>query len=320
MYQRAEKMKVLYNLMNQHVVSGLLAQVGKMQFWEFLGDKEVTLKSIADNYRYHPEAVKRFMRVLNACQIIAFDEMKGTVKKGLYTDVLDSIAAPHLLDGAETLRFFEKTLIENQECYSQAFGTPFLQRVSASEEKIKSMNIWAQMRMDEWLYPAVCNSFNFLEYKIVCEWMGDGRFLLKLLGDNPGQKGFLHTKNPLNQKEDKQVKSEAADLYVFILGLLQLSNDEAISALNACYKAMSVHSKCLIIDFYVPKESEEGYLEGAVADINVFTCLGKHIRNQNEWLGLLKATSFKNIMFKTILGPPAPLAPMCTIELGKSHE
>ena len=336
MYQRAQKTRVLYNFMNQHVVTALLTQLGKMKFWEFIGENEISIKKIADNYKYHPEAVKRFMRVLNACQVIKLDEIKGTVKKGLYTDALETIAAPHLLDGSETLRFFEKTLIENQECYSHAFGKTFIQTVSSSEEKITRLDMWAQMRMDDWLYPVLCNNFDFLKYKIICEWMGDGRFLLNLLRDNPKLMGLVYShktvtkvsdKNTMNEtlgdrlisinKEDIKFTPGPGDLYAFILSLLQLSDHEAISALNTCYNWMPVNAKCVIVDFYLPDEIEEGYLDATIADINVLTCLGKKIRSKNEWLNLLTSTFFKNFMFKRIVGPPEPLVPMCIIEIEK---
>lgn len=108
----------LYSLSLSHIVSKAITLAAKIKFDQFLSKNTVYIDEVAKYCHFHPQATYRFLRILDAYEIVEFVDNRQ-VKAGKLLPYLNRLLSPHFLDSYTFIDDLEFALQNNVECYSK---------------------------------------------------------------------------------------------------------------------------------------------------------------------------------------------------------
>ncbi|OGT30188.1 MAG: hypothetical protein A3E87_00415 [Gammaproteobacteria bacterium RIFCSPHIGHO2_12_FULL_35_23] len=328
-----DKNKV-YSLGLGFVTSKVLFLAAKLNLDHYLSDKPVSIVSLAEKLNFDQEAFKRFLRILDAYELIKMDEK--FVSKTVYTNQLQDLKTPHLTKNYRAFDQLEYTLQTHKPCWDKEYGQAFYP--SLGKEELTQFADWCRKSGDDWLL-GVFALYDFSKFKkLVDVGGGQGHFLAEVLSRNTHQEGILLDqpevvagakevlahKNCLNRVSIiggdffKQVP-DTGDCYLLCRVLLNWNDEKAVSILNSCYHSMSDKTKLLVIDFILPDKSHPHYLRTALSDLNLLGLIDSKNRNKTEWRYLVEQSRLKlnKIIISDSSLQPEPFAPIVILECTK---
>jgi ubiquinone/menaquinone biosynthesis C-methylase UbiE len=301
----------LYNLALLHIVSKVLTHAVRIKLDKQLTTTPKSILKLARHYKYHPHAMYRFLRVLDAYDVV---ELFGTtkVKAGMLSGYLDYLRSPHLLDSYSYIDNIEHCLKTNTESFSKTFGKPLYPYLLDHPPELKWFKEWCTKTACDWL-PAAFALFDFSKFKCMVDvGGGEGYFLAELLRRNKKQHGVLLDQPSMVTTAKKIFKQYGVvgraeivggdffkkipfhgDAYILSRVLLNWSNEDAKRILDNCYRQMPSGATLLIIDFLIPGKKHPTYQHVVASDLNLLACINSAIRTKEEWIKLVKNTGFK---------------------------
>lgn len=296
-------------MINQHVLAKMVMAACEMKLDKVLEKEAIDIGSLAERYSYNPKALERFLRVLDAYNIISLQN--GYVTKGALSDYLEHVRSPHLISSYKLIDNITFSLANNCDAYSQTFGEPFYEHVIQDAHKNEDLRIWGEKSLESWLLPAILNTYDFQSFSFIAEVCGDGYLLLEIMKKQFKPSGaLLHPRNNVTDvlkrfeniglpKPTITSVAEASNLalndtsiFIYFRTLLGFSDEKVLAEIEALYEKIPVGVKILIIDFYLPDKMHPDYQLSVLADISILTCLGGGLRKREEWLGLLESSSW----------------------------
>lgn len=327
-----QEIQDIYSLATQHIVSKIITLASEIRLDELLNDDALlSVDEIAKYYNFEPKALYRYLRVLDAYNVVKLLPTHQ-VAKGHLCSFLEQIRGPHLLNGHKVLNNLSYSLQTNEECYSVTFGHSFYQHINSDPVLLEELKAWSEKSASSWLMPTIFCDFDFSGYKTICELNGDGYFLAYCLRSYSKLKGIYFsqakiTENIIEIFESLDVIDKVklisdgdvseisqVDLFVFCRSLLSLNDNQILKILGKLYSCR-INSKLIIIDFFLPDKSHSDYQLSATADINLLCCLNGQLRTKDEWISLLIASGYKFSQFHHLAGKvQKPVLPTFLLE------
>lgn len=301
----------LYQIALSHIVYKAVALATTMKLDDRLRTKPISIAKLAKSYGYHPCAMFRFLRLLDAYDVV---KVIGTthVKQGALLCYLKNMRSLHLLQSYAYIDNFEHCLKTNKESFSKTFGKPMYPYLLDHPDVLAEFKAWCTRSAQDWL-PEVFKIYNFAPFShIVDVGGGEGYFLAALLQKHKKIRGTLFDQPAVVTEAEelfkrknvaKRVKIVGGDFfkklpcdgdaYIFCRVLLNWDDEDAKILLNNCHKHMQPGATLLIIDFVVPPKSHPTYKMVAASDLNMLACANSAFRTKAEWLELIRKTKFK---------------------------
>lgn len=330
------KEKIIYEMINQHTLAKAIMLACELNLDKLLAHDSLSIDAFAALYNYHPDAAKRYLRLLDAHNIIVLKD--NLVSKGELCDYLEHVRAPHLMGGYQLIDNIEYSLKNNSDAYMHTFGQSFFDHVMQDDAKSEHLRVWGEKSFDSWFSKAIFSLYDFGKFSNINEIGGDGYLLRDILIRQPDAVGgLLNPRRDITvvekMFEDCQLKERASvhvstksciypgKLHVFIYFrvLLALSDEKIMTQLNLMYDEIPAGSKLVIIDFHIPDKGHADYHLSVVADINILSCLGGRLRVKEEWLTLLNNTKWsKSVIWHDANQNTSPtILPVFLIEAAK---
>jgi len=291
----------------------------------------VSILELAKHLALNAEALKRFLRVLEAHDIVTIAENK--VYRTELTEQLTRVRTPHLTKAYEAFEELEYTLKSHQPAWNKKFGKDFYSTLD--QDELNQFADWCRESGESWLN-GLFKLYDFSVYRQIVDVAGgQGHFLGSMLKNNAHQKGTLFDLSAVVQHAEKVLNAYgcldranivggdffqsvpgSGDLYVLCRTLLNWSDEDASKILKVCAQSMSEEAKLLIVDFMLPPKSHPHYLRTVLNDLNLMVNWNSSSRTKQEWLDLVDKSQLSVI--KTIISDdamvPEPFAPMILLE------
>lgn len=324
----------LYSLMTSHIVSKVITIACELYLDKLLKHKtQIHFQELAKQFDFHPAAMYRFLRVLDAYNVIELMS-NGNVSSGRLCPFLHEMRGPHLLKGYGTITNLCESLKNNTECFSMTYETNFKDLIATDPSASQNLKLWSKQSAKKWLLPAVLSHYSFSSIEKICAMGCDPYFIAFLLQRNKNLFAiYLTSDKNEDEKIFKQFKvderitiknkdtwgeTEAdCDLYLFCRHLLSYDDNKLLEIINKTYHFSKKESKLLIIDFLMVEREHQDYKLCVTADINILSCLNGRLRSKQEWLELIQDSSYSVLSFKEINSNntnPSPILPMFIIE------
>ena len=334
----------LYLLGFYHIAAKCAALAAEKKLNTIL-QKGVTL-SIADVaafLNFSMVGTVKFLRVLDAFELVEFMDETQCVKATALTAHLDYFLGTHLLHGYKIFENLQSCLEEDKACWDMTYKKDFYDYISSTPNESQNFAAWCKRTADYWL-KGVMALYDFSKFnKIVDVGGSSGELLLSLLKQNVTQTAILFDlpaviidaelklqHSPVIQMRRLELIGGSffetippdGDLYILSRILLNWSDEDAIKIINNCFKVMEPGSKLLILDFVLPAQSESSYQQAVLSDINLYAVVHSSNRTKREWESLVKRTEFHHCYsyHQTISGSAETdqlIMPICYIELEK---
>jgi hypothetical protein len=202
----------------------------------------------------------------------------------------------------------EDTVRAGSTAFPEIFGAPFFAYVSGAQERQDTFDTaLADLSLLE--QGAIADSYSFPQTGTVVDVAGGrGGMLHAVLRRNPGLQGVLFDREPVlrnHRLDDPEITGRwrtvagdfsaevpaGGDLYLLKRILHDKSDDESLSVLRSCRRAMSDSAKLLVIDPVIPPGS--GPHPHVLSDILMMTVWEGRERTEEELGQLLADADFK---------------------------
>jgi ubiquinone/menaquinone biosynthesis C-methylase UbiE len=321
-----------------HIAAKCALIAAEKKLGQLLLQAPLTTQEIATRLGFNTHATVKFLRVLNAYDIIDYSNDQASSTN--LTKHLDCILSPHLIQGYTAIDHLEHTLRTDQASWEQAFNQPFYPYLQATGDKLHQFEDWCTLTAKDWL-PAAFDIYDFHHFKhIVDIGGGQGHFLATILENSPEIEGTLFDQPTVIEKAKLLVSNhysvghrlqfvtgdffsgvpQEGDAYIICRTLLNWNDEKARQIINNCYKAMPAGGKLLIVDFVLPEQTHPAYKRAVLSDINLLTILESSNRTKAEWLNLVNQSLFSECRYFAAKddAPPGLIMPLCVIEAIKS--
>lgn len=337
MQNDTEALNRLYLLSLSHIISKAVTLAAKIRLDQYLSIEPVDITVIAKQFNFDPQAMYRFLRLLDIYEIVKLSDNKQ-VTAGKLLPYLDRILSPHILDSYQFIENLDSTLQNNQACYANTFGLDFYPHLLKNPEKLEQFKIWCTKSAHDWL-SYVDTLYDFTKFNTIVDvGGGEGNFLAKLLAKNPTQQGILFDQpNVIKQaitifnqyQIGARVKAiggdffqsvpAGGDAYIICRTLLNWDDTDAVKIINKCHEVMTSDSTLLVIDFVVPQKGHPQYEFGIINDLNLMACVNSTNRTEQEWRNLIEKSAFtlKQIYTSPPNMTPKPVLPIIILEMIK---
>lgn len=324
----------LYFLTLQHIASKAVAMACEMRLDKILNDQPMRITDLANQYLLHPKAMYRFLRILDAYEVVKLVD-RETVQQGRLSPYLDRVRSPHILNSYAFIDNLAEALKNNQECYSATFGKKFYPHLLEDPDALAEFREWCTQSAIDWLTP-IFSIYDFSKFKTIVDvGGGEGYFLASLLQKNPAQTGILFDQPEVVVNAQKIFGShqvgaratavggdffkalpEQGDVYTICRTLLNWNDADAVKIINNCHLYMKKEATLLIIDFFLPEKNHPDYKYGVLADMNLLACITSAIRTKSEWLNLVAQSNFtcRNFYVTPENSAIKPILPMFVLE------
>lgn len=324
----------IYELSLLHIGSKIIGLAAEIRLDKILSEVPSDINEISKQVGFHPNAMCRILRVLEANEIVELLD-NNRVKAGKLLPYLDRIISPHILDSYHYINDLPFSIHDNRECYSKTFGKAFYPHLVENPKKLEQFKRWCTESAKEWL-PAVFSLYDFSKFDTVVDvGGGEGYFLASILAKHNHQKGILLDQPEVIERatttfEEHHVNDRAqafggdffksipvgGDVYIICRTLLNWDDSDALKIINNCHNVMKPNSTLLIIDFVIPDKNHPQYKVAALNDINLLACLNSANRTEAEWRNLIEKSKFtlKSIYISPPNIEPQPIIPLIILE------
>ena len=325
----------IYELALGNILSKVLTIAAKLNLDTYLTtSKDINI--LTQELNCHPIALKKFLRVLEAYEIVQIDG--DIVSPTELTSALVQLKTPHLIDAYKAVNELECSLQTNKECWSKAYGQEFFPYLNEHPEKLQQFSDWCNLSATNWL-PVLFSLYDFAKFDTIADIAGGTGYLIsKLLTMNPTQNGILFDQPSVIEHAKIQfVNSDisarlefiggdffktipsSADCYIICRTLLNWSDEDAIKILNRCYLDMPDNAVLLIVDFVVPNKDHPHYKRTILNDLNLLALASSSNRTKEEWEQLVAQSQLNltKVIISSDKCEPEPIAPIIILECTK---
>jgi hypothetical protein len=300
----------VYHYITQHILSKVVVIACEIELDKKLEKNEVFIEDLAQQCDFNPVAFMRFLRVLEAYDIVEIIEDKVRAAKLCYA--LAHVKGPHLLLGHKIIDKLSFSLKTNEDCYTEVVGQSFSDSVKSSPIETQRLREWADITAAQWLIPAICSHYDFLKFQKICEIGGWGH-LVEFLGRKSSVIETLHIKNMEESISEDALK--AFEALIFCRSLLSTSDEQAITAITKYSRCMGKNSNLFIIDYFLPEKNHPDYQLCTIADLNVLSFLNGSLRTKRQWENIISKSGLHLDFFMAIDSDQVDDAPSSVLPL-----
>lgn len=324
----------LQNQIVYHIISRAIILACETNLAKYLLEGPVKIDILAHKLGYHPETALRFFRLLESLHLLAISDEK-IITSTYLTSCISQVNSEHYFGSFAAFNFFQHSLKENRECWSDAFGESFYGHLEKNPKKLNEFQSYLEETAENWL-GFIPDIFNFSQYNTLVDvGGGNGQLLAKILHNSPSV-GILFEKPEVIQKASQYLKSKEllsrislvpgdffsedlpeGDIYILCRVLLNWNDENAIKIINNCLKKRKENRKTIIIDFVVPDKEHKYYQRSLLHDLNLLAVFGGRIRNLLDWKSLVNHSQGKLVNYKIIDEDISPTlnVPMIVMEV-----
>lgn len=299
-------------------ISRAIYVAAKLGIADQLRDGPKTVDELAAATATHAPSLYRVLRALASVGV--FTEVK---KRGFaLTPLADTLRtdAPGSLRAFATVELGEEhypawgellhSVRTGEIAFDRAFGMPVWKFFEQNPGNAKTFND-AMTGFTLAVNDAVLSSYDFSSIsKIVDVGGGHGSLIASILKANPKMKGVLFDAPPVIEGAGHRLKDEGlaerceatagdffdsvpsgGDAYIVKWIIHDWDDEQSVSILKNCHRAMAENGRLLLVEAVVPDGSEPHFSK--YMDLNMLIMTGGRERTEDEYRTLLEASGFK---------------------------
>lgn len=307
----------MLQLMSGFWISRALYIAAKLGIADYLQDGSKTVDELAAASGTHAPSLYRVLRALVSVGVFVEDEKKGItltpLSETLRTDIPGSLRAFATVElGEEHYPAWGELLHSvrtGEIAFDRAFGMPVWKFFSQNPDNAKTFND-AMTGMTLAVNKAVLSSYDFSPIsKIVDVGGGHGSLIASILKANTQMKGVLFDAPPVIEGAHRRFESEGladrcevaagdffssvpsgGEAYILKWIIHDWDDEQSITILKNCHRAMTENGKLLLVEAVVPRGSEPHFSK--FMDLNMLVMTGGRERTADEYRMLLEASGF----------------------------
>lgn len=308
---------MVYAFMPAQIV-GVAARLG---IADALADRRSTLAELAEATETHQPSLRRLLRALTCIGVVAEPE-PGTYELApaghpLRADVPDSIrAAAMLFTSAELWRSWtelEYGVRTGKVAWDHAIGMSVFEFMDRNPDQSATFNA-AMADRTRVVSPNIAASYDFSRFHTLVDLGGgDGELMVRILAATPTLRGVVFDQPAGIAATAARLRSagvadrcdvhagnflvavpEGADAYLLKSVIHNWSDEQVVTILSNCRKAMRDDGTLLVIERVLPTRIESDAVSHAVfSDINMLVTTPGRERTREEFQTLLSAAGFE---------------------------
>ncbi len=296
----------------------LLRAAAQMRLADHLADGPKTADQLAALTNTHSPALYRVLRTLASLGIFSEDEahqfslsplaepLRSNVPGSVRTSIL-SITGDIFVVPWSKLLYSVQT---GQPSFDNHYGVPFFDHMSHMPEEA-AMFSDLLIGINSGDAPAVAAAYDFSTFTNIADIGGStGHMLATVVASHPGPRGTLCDLPHIEAGASELIRSRGladrvtfvpgsffesipsgCDLYILSHVIHDWSEDQCLTILANCHRAMSPGSRLLIIEMVLSEGN--AFHPGKVLDITMLTLAGGQERTEPEYRALLEKANFK---------------------------
>ena len=240
----------VYTLALGYVTAKVVSLAATLMLDQRIDQTGILIKDLAQQLHFHPSALRHFLQVLAAHEIVAIEQ--DTVSSTALTQQLADVRSPHFARMYTAFDDLTHTLETNQPCWDHVFGQAFYPSLSA--EELVQFAAWCEHSGDGWL-PGIFTYYDFSPYQTIVDiGGGQGHLLSQILAKHPGQRGILFDQAPVIAQAETTLSQRnclermdlvAGDFFAAVPTTGDLYIILVVRSLIGAMKMRSVYSMCV---------------------------------------------------------------------------
>jgi ubiquinone/menaquinone biosynthesis C-methylase UbiE len=299
-------------------ISRAIYVAAKLGIADHLCDGHRTVDELAAATGTHAPSLYRVLRALASVGIFTEDENRRfaltPLAETLQSDAPDSLRAFATVElGEEHYPAWGELLHSvrtGEIAFDRAFGMPVWKFFEQNPENAKTFND-AMTGFTLAVNDAVLSSYDFSSIgKIVDVGGGHGSLIASILKANPKMRGVLFDAPPVIEGARHRIRDEGiadrceavagdffksvpsgGDAYIVKWIIHDWDDEQSISILKNCHRAMADNGRLLLVEAVVPDGSEPHFSK--YMDLNMLVMTGGRERTADQYRTLLEASGFK---------------------------
>ena len=296
----------------------LLRAAAQMRLADHLADGPKTADQLATLTNTHSPALYRVLRTLASLGIFSEDEahqfsltplaepLRSNVPGSVRTSIL-SITGDIFVVPWSKLLYSVQT---GRPSFDNHYGVPFFDHLTTmTEEAAMFSDLLIGINSGD--APAVAAAYDFSTFTNIADIGGStGHMLTTVLASHPGPRGTLCDLPHIEAGASELIRSRGladrvtfvpgsffesisggCDLYILSHVIHDWSEDQCLTILANCHRAMSPGSRLLIIEMVLSEGN--AFHPGKLLDITMLTLAGGQERTEPEYRALLEKANFK---------------------------
>ncbi len=296
----------------------LLRAAAQLHLADHLADGPKNAEQLADFTHTHAPALYRFLRTLASIGIFTEDEthrfsitplaepLRSNVPGSVRTSILSFTGDLFVIPWHKILYSVQT----GQPSFDKHFGAPFFDHISKDPEEAAWFSDLL-IGMNSADAPAVAAAYDFSPYAHIADIGGaTGHILTTILASHPGPRGTLfdlaHNQSGAAELIQARGMTErvtfvagsffegiptSCDLYIMSHVIHDWSEEQCLTILANCHRAMPRTSKLLIVEQVLPEGN--AFHPGKMLDITMLTLTPGQERTEPEYRTLLKKAGFE---------------------------
>jgi ubiquinone/menaquinone biosynthesis C-methylase UbiE len=299
-------------------ISRAIYVAAKLGIADQLRDGPKTVDELAAATATHAPSLYRVLRALAGVGVFTEDKKRGFA----LTPLADTLRtdAPGSLRAFATVELGEEhypawgellhSVRTGEIAFDRAFGMPVWKFFEQNPGNAKTFND-AMTGFTLAVNDAVLSSYDFSSIsKIVDVGGGHGSLIASILKANPKMRGVLFDAPPVIEGAGHRLKDEGlaerceatagdffdsvpsgGDAYIVKWIIHDWDDEQSVSILKNCHRAMAENGRLLLVEAVVPDGSEPHFSK--YMDLNMLIMTGGRERTEDEYRTLLEASGFK---------------------------
>jgi len=310
----------LQRLANAYQISCAVQAAASIGLGALLNEGPVSGSELSARTGLQGEGLARLMLFLQTLGIVDFlsDGRFAATELSNCLDEIDNIA-----EGPEALQAWAKlptVLKSGENAFSVAHGVPFYELAAANEVKSKRWSARNCQTAARWAKPTASAIELEGTERVIDLGAGNGELLAKIAEAYPlvrlaiwelpqaiesaklslTELGILDRTELVAGNLTKDCPP-AADVYIFCRVLLNMSDEDTLSALSLCSKRMAATSKLIIVEALMPEEPSPERLHHYAHNLHLMLVWGGKQRTQGEFSVLLESAGLQLESCKEII-------------------
>jgi O-methyltransferase domain len=301
-----------------YTVPFMLRTAAQLRLADHLAGQPQTAQQLAAITGTHAPALYRLLRTLAANGIFSEDEshrfsltalaepLRSGVPGSVRTSILSITGDLFVLPWSKLLYSVQT----GQPSFDHHFGVPFFDYLTTHPEEAAMFSDML-MGINSGDAPAIAAAYDFSSYSHVADIGGaTGHLLTTVLASHPGPRGTLFDLPHNQAAAGELIQSRGmadrvtfcpgsffetipggCDLYVLSHVIHDWSEEQCLTILGNCHRAMTAGSRLLIIEMVLSEGN--AFHPGKALDITMLTLAGGQERTEPEYRALLEKANFQ---------------------------
>jgi hypothetical protein len=317
---QAQLIQMAVQMMRGHLGSRLLYVAAKLSLADCLAEGPRTAKELAEQTGTHAPSLYRVMRVLTDLGLFTEDSARRfsltPLGEALKTGAPGSVHGPVMVATGDSISGAIDNLLYTVQTgkpgFEKAFGMPFFDWLGKHPEEAS--------RFSETMVsyhgaepPAVASAYDFSVFETIIDVGGaTGNLLAAILARYPGPRGLLFDMQHVVRDAPALIQAHrlagrisieagsffdyvpaGGDAYLLSHIIHDWREDQCLTILGNCRRAMKPGSRLLIVEMVVP--SDEAPHPGRRNDIGMLVLTGGQERTEPEYRELLDKAGFRMV-------------------------